>query len=820
MQTLIQDLRFALRQLRKSPGFTLLAALTLAIGIGSATAVFSLVDAVLLRPLSFADPARVVALDTLERPAGSTGAATKPDSTSYPDFYDWRARAHSFDAIASWQGAFFTYRASNAPARRFQALMASSDIFRVMGVYPVLGRAFNRSEEQAGNRSIILSNELWKSAFNADPAALGKTIKLNSDAYTIIGVMPAHFVFPGAELTEAWVTPATTLEGGDSASGKQRGWHQLSVLARLAPGVSIAQAHAEMQSIQQSLSAQYPADDLRDSGVSVTSELTAVVGDIQGPLKILFAAVCSLLFIACANVAGLLLTRTTARRPELAIRAALGASRVQIIRQLLIEALALSTLGGAIGLALAAATIRIAPNYLPANLPRITNLTLSPSVFAFALTVSFLTGLLFGVLPAWRMSRLDPALALRDNTRANTASRGQQRLHAALVIGETALGLILVVSAGLLIRSFDKLVSVDPGFDSTRVLTFHISVPDKHFATDQQSLQFSQQLQAQLAVLPGVQQASYGFPFPMAGGAMSITFEIEGRPSAPGDEPDANVAVVASNYFSLLKIPLLGGRLFNSAEDQRNSPPVVIINQALANKFFPGQSALGKRIKPGLSPDDNPAPMREIVGIVGNTSQEALAKPAEAEYYVPFAQAGIGGPVYAIRTAGDPAQYTDTVRKVVAQLDPGLPVYNIRTYADLLARNTAQQRFQTQLLTAFALIALLLAAVGLYSVLSYMVTQRTQELGLRMALGAQRSDVLTLILKRGLTFAVIGLALGLGASALITSSLTALLYHTQPLDLTTFAATTALLLTISIVACLAPALRASRLDPNETLRQQ
>jgi putative ABC transport system permease protein len=819
MQTLAQDLRFALRQLRKSPGFTLLAALTLAIGIGAATAVFSLVDAVLLRPLPFPDPNRVVALDTLERPSGSTGAATKPDSSSYPDFYDWRTRARSFDAMASWQGAFFTYRAPNAPARRFQALMASSDIFRVMGVYPILGRAFTRAEEQAGNRSIILSNEFWKTAFNADPAVLGKTLKLNTDTYTIVGVMPAHFSFPGAELTEAWVTPATTLEGGDHASGKQRGWHQVSVLARLAPGVSIAQAHAEMQAIQLSLANQYPGDDLRDTDASVTPELKDVVGDIQRPLKILFSAVCSLLFIACANVAGLLLTRTAARRPELAIRAALGASRVQIIRQLLIEALTLSTLGGAIGFALAAAALRIAPQYLPANLPRVSNLSLSPPVFAFALAISIATGLLFGVLPAWRVSRLDPALALRDNSRSNTASRGQQRLHAALVIGETALSLVLIVSAGLLIRSFNKLLNVNPGFDPSHLLTFHISVPDNHF-TDQQGLQFSQQLQARLAALPGVQQASYGFPFPMAGGSMGITFDIEGHPTAPGDEPDARAAVVASNYFSILKVPLESGRLFTPAEDQPNSPPVVIINQALARKFFPGENAIGKRIKPGLSADDKPAPMREIVGIVGDTSLDSLANPAEAQYFVPFAQAQIGGPVYAIRTAGDPAQFTDTVRTLVAQLDPSLPVYNIRTYANLLARNTAQQRFQTQLLTAFALIALLLACVGLYSVLSYMVTQRTQELGLRMALGAQRSDVLTLILKRGLTFAVIGLILGLGASALLTKSLAALLYRTQPLDFPTFAATTALLLALSVVACIAPAYRASRLDPNETLRQQ
>jgi predicted permease len=555
--------------------------------------------------------------------------------------------------------------------------------------------------------------------------------------------------------------------------------------------------------------------------------LEDLVGDVQRPLNILFASVCFLLLIACANVAGLLLTRTAARRSELAIRAALGATRLQIIRQLLLESLLLSTLGGTLGLILATSAVRLAPQFLPSDLPRLNELHVDSRVYLFALACSLLTGLLFGVMPAWRMSKLDPALALRNNTRSNSAGRGQQRLQAALVIGETAIGLVLLVAAGLFIRSFNKLLSVDPGFNTRHLLTFQVGMPPKRFR-DERLLQLAQQLQARFAALPGVRQSTYGFPLPLTGSDMSIDFTIQGRQNSTGTELGARASVVSANFFHALELPLLRGRTFTPAEDVLNSPPVIIINKALADRFFPGEDPLNKRIASGLSfvlpksgeaaSDSDQPQYRQIVGIVANTTRTSLDEAPEPEYYIPFAQVPVGPPVFALRVAGDPALYTNTIRALVAQIDPTLPVYRVRT--NLLTRSTAQQRFQTQLLTAFALIALLLAAVGLYSVLSYMVTQRTQELGLRMALGAQRADVLALILRRGLTLAAIGLVIGLGASALLTKSLASLLFHTQPLDLPTFAATTALLLAISVVACLAPAYRASRLDPNETLRQQ
>jgi predicted permease len=815
MFTLMHDIRFALRQLRKGLGFTVTATATLALGIGAATAVFSLVDAVLLRPLPFAQPDRIVALNTLSPPRGGGGPATMPNDTSYPNFFDWRDRAKSFESMASWQGQSFTLTSDNAPAKRIDGMAVSSDFFHVLGVNPALGRSFTRSEEQAGNRSVIISHGLWQTALGASPAAIGQTIHLSEETYTVVGVMSASFQFPNAPDAQVWITPALTQEGKEP-SGRQRGWNQLEVIGRLAPGVSIQQARVEMDTIQRSLAAQYPEDDKTETAVSVKPELQDLVGDVQQPLNILFACVCLLLLIACANVAGLLLTRTSARRSELALRSALGATRPQIVRQLLIESLTISLIGGAVGFSLAALALRVAPGVLPSDLPRLNELSLNPRVFLFSLAASLCTGLLFGVLPAWRSSRLDPARALSDTTRSSTAGRGQNRLHSALVVGETALGLVLLIGAGLLIRSFDRLLRVNPGFNQTHLITFRVGMPPKRFQNEK-LLQLTQQLQARFAAMPGVHQSTYGFPLPLTGGDMNISFSIDGHPNPPGEDPGARASVVAANFFESLQMPLRRGRFFSPAEDRASSPLVVIVNQAFADRFFPGEDAVGKRITTGLSPGDKPQP-QEIVGVVGNVVRSSLSEAPTPEYFVPFAQSTLGPPVFALRVAGDPANYIDTVRAVVAQQDPSLPVYSVRT--NLLARSTAQQKFQTILLSAFAIIALALSAVGLYAVLRYMVAQRTMELGLRIALGAQRGNILKLILKRGLVLSAAGLAIGLAASAMLARFLTTLLFATRALDLATFTGMTLLLFAISAIACLIPAFQASRLDPIETLRQQ
>jgi putative ABC transport system permease protein len=812
MFTVMQDIRFALRQLRKSLGFTLMATLTLALGTGSATAVFSLVDAVLLRPLAFPQPDRIVSVGTLMQ-GKDGGVATLPNDTSYLNFFDWRGQAKSFAAMASLQGQNFTLEPSQGRAQRIDGMAVSADFFRVLGVNPAMGRSFVRSEEQAGNRSAIVSDGLWRSALNADPAAIGKTIRLSDETYTVIGVMPASFQFPNAPDSKAWITPSLSMEGKNS-SGQQRGWNQVSVIARLADGATITQAQAEMQTIQQGLAARYPDDDKKETGVSVKPELEDLVGDVSLPLNILFSSVCLLLLIACANVAGLLLTRTAARRPELALRSALGATRMQIVRQLLIESLAVSVLGGAMGLALAAVALRVAPQVLPNDLPRLNELALNARVFGFSLVASLMTAILFGVLPAWRSSRLDPSLALNDSTRSSTASRGQNRLHSALVIGETALGLMLLIGAGLLIRSFDRLLSVDPGFNKEHLISLRVGMPPKRFE-DARLLQIVQRLQARFAAVPGVQLSTYGFPLPLAGGDMSISFAIDGRPNPVGEEPDARASVVAANVFQSLEMPLRRGRFFSEAEDRAGSAPVVIINQALANRYFPGEDAVGKRITSGLASTDKPE-SREIVGVVGNVVRNSLTEDPMPEYYIPFAQVPVGPPVFALRVMGDSANYVDTVRAVVAAEDATLPVYGVRT--NLIARSTAQQKFQTLLISGFAVIALVLSAIGLYAVLSYMVEQRTMELGLRIALGAQRGNVLSLILNRGMLLTTTGLVVGLGASFALTRYMATLLFATKTVDAETFAGMTVLLFVISTAACVVPAYRASRLEPVETLR--
>lgn len=815
MGKLIDDSRFALRQLRKNPGFTAMVILTLALGIGATTAVFSLVDTVLLHPLPFAQPERLVELDTLERPAESKGPATIPSETSYPNFFDWRSNAHSFSSMASYGGGSITLSSGKEPARRIDDMIVSADFFAVLGVTPALGRSFTRSEEQAGSRSVILSHELWQSEFHGSPAAVGDSLRLNDEAFTVIGIMPKGFQFPLNPDSQLWITPATAMEG-KNPSGKQRGWNQIKVIARLAPGVSLKQAHAEMQNIQQSLTKTYPEDNARETDVSILPEQESLVGDIQRPLRILFASVFCLLLIACANVAGLLLTRTAKRKAEFALRSALGATRMQIVRQLLIESVTVSVFGGLCGFLLAALTLRAAPQFLPANLPRLHELSMNPRIFLFALAASIATGVLFGALPAWRGSRLSPATALRDMNRTNTAGRGQDRLHSALVIGETALGLILVASAGLLLRSFNKLLSVDPGCNTQNLITFRVGMPAKRFRNEQ-VLQTSQQLQNRFAQLPGVQQSTLAFPFPLSGSDMSISFQIGGRPAAPGEWLSARASIVATNFFQTMQIKLLRGRFFNQTEDRPNSLPSIIINQALADRFFPGVDPLGKHIVSGLSSADNPE-SREIVGVVGNVTRNSLDETAQPEYYIPYAQVPAGPPVFALRVEGDPENYAAAIRSVVSQQDSTLPVYSIKT--NLVTRSTANQRFQTLLLSTFAFLAMMLAATGLYAVLSYTVAQRTMELGLRLALGATRSNVLSLILKRGLTLCAIGITLGLLGSSVLTHYLQSVLFHTPATDFATYAVAISLLAFISTFASFVPAWRAAQLDPNDMLRQQ
>jgi predicted permease len=816
MHTLLQDLRFSIRQLRKSPAFALTTILTLALGIGATTGIFSLVNGVLLRPLPFPQPDQLMDLQHESRKTGTIA----PQSLSYPDFFDWRSQNHSFRAIASYHDASNSLTNLGA-AQILEGHVVSADFFRALGVHPALGRDFLAADENPGQHVVMLSHQLWQSTFNSRPDIAGQTITLDGSAYTVAGVMPEGFSFPLQNRTpQVWTSLAADAfdPDGDTPMTKQRGAHLLDVIGRLKPGVTVEQARADLSHIDTNMAAQYPETNKFYSSAQVRSELEALVGDSRPILRILFAAVSFVLLIACANVAGLLLARASRRRAEIALRAALGASRAEIVRQVLVESLLLSSLGGALGLALSSAFLQGMVRFIPKNLLRLDSVSVDGTVLAFTIIASVLTGLLFGVFPALRMSRLDPSHALRDGTRSVTSGRGQHRLHSTLVIAETALGLVLLIASGLFIRSFVRVLSVDPGFDHRNVLTADLSYPiSKGYAT--KVAQFYDQLLPQVAALPSVKSAAAGWPLPFSGSNIGIGFDIEGRTTAVGEMPGASVRIVTPNFFNTLRIPLLHGRDF-AATDTGTSTPVVIVDQSFASKFFPGENPIGKHIKPGIGDGIHPEAMREIIAVVGDVKGGSLTKDPRPTYYLPLTQCAVNAPTLVLRTNGDPTTLTTPLRTLVGSLNRDVPVYHLRTLDSMLSAAASTPRFTTLLLTSFAVMALLLSAVGLYAVLSYMVAQRTNEMGLRMALGAQRGDVLTLILNRGLALAGIGLAVGLAASALLTRFISSQIYGIHAYDPVTYVVVTGLLVAVSLLASAAPAWRAARVDPMKTLREQ
>jgi putative ABC transport system permease protein len=816
MLNIPQDLRFAIRQLRKSPGFAITVVLTLALGIGATTGIFSLVNAVLLRPLPFPEPGRLM---DLQHESGRTGTIA-PQSLSYPDFFDWRAQNHSFSAMASYRDATTTLTNAGT-AQILQGEIVSSDFFRVLGIHPGLGRDFLSEEEKSGCNAAMLSYQLWQTAFGSQPDIAGRTITLDGYAYTVAGVMPASFSFPFQNpAPQLWISIADDAFDPDGGTPMtvQRGAHMLDVIGRLKPGVTPDQARADLSHINSNLAAQYPESNKFFTSAQVKPELEHLIGDSRPALRILFAAVSLVLLIACANVAGLLLARASHRRVEIALRAALGASRAEIVRQVLIESLLLSLLGGALGLGLSTVFLQGMLRFVPQNLPRLGSISVDSTVLAFTIVVSVLTGLLFGVVPALRMSRLDPALALRDGVRSVTAGRGQHRLHSALVIAETALGLVLLIASGLFIRSFVRVLSVDPGFNRRNVLTADLSYPSGKGYADKVA-RFYEQLMPQVAALPGVSSAAAGWPLPFSGDNIGVTFDIEGRPTAKGDEPGADVRIVTPNFFNTLRIPVLRGRDF-APTDSGTSTPVVIVSESWAKKFFPGEDAIGKHIKPGLGDGVHPEAMHEIIAVVGDVKQRSLTKEARPTFYLALSQCGVSAPTLVVRSSGDPAALANPLRSLVGSVNRDVPVYHVHALEDMLSSAASTPRFTTLLLSSFAAMALLLSAVGLYAVLSYMVAQRTSEMGLRMALGARRADLLSLILRRGLVLAAIGAAVGLAASTVLTRLISSQLYGIHAFDALTYIGVTALLVAVSVAASLLPAWRASRVDPMETLREQ
>jgi predicted permease len=823
MQTLLQDLRFAARQLRKNPGFAITTILTLALGIGAATAIFSLVNAVLLRPLPFPEQERLVWINNTRAPREGQKSenGVVPTVLSYPDFFDLRKQNRTLQYIAAYHDTSFSV-SGGGDSKHVDGFIVSSDFFRALGVHPEFGRDFLPEDEKPGGRAVMLGHALWESQFGSDRAILGKNIDVAGLSYTVAGVMPAGFNFPiqtpAPQMWASLAVDAVDSSGSGEPITEQRGAHGLEVVGRLKPGVTTEQAQADLTVITRDLQKQYPKTNKRVLGTVVKPELEHVVGSTRGPLRLLFGAVGFVLLIACANVAGLLLARASRRRGEIAIRSALGASRTRVIRQIIVESLLIAVCGGVAGLLLSMTLLRVLLRFVPNEIPRLDQVGTDLRVFGFAFLTSILTGLLFGVLPALRISQMVPSAAMRENTRTTTGGRNQQHLHGALVVAETAIGLVLLVGSGLLIRSFVQVLHVDPGFDSRHVLLASLDLPDNRYPGDK-SVQFFRELMPRVGALPGVQSVGAGWPLPLTGSLMRITFEIEGRPSAQGEEPAETVSIATPGFFKTLGIPVKQGREF-AESDTRQAPKVMIVTESFARKYFPGENPIGKHVKPGFGDGYTNETTREIVGVVGDVKRMRLTGNETPEYYLPYAQATAGPPILVIRSTTDLSALSSAVRSEVAALDRNVPVYDVHSYEDLVARSAAQPRFQSMLLTSFAALALLLSAIGLYSVLSYMVAQRTLEIGVRMALGAQRSDVLALILRRGVGLAMLGLVVGMMLSVVLTRYMASMLYSIKPLDPTTLLSVTAILLVVSLIASTAPAWRAARLDPMKTPREQ
>ncbi len=807
----LRDLRYALRQLGRSPGFTAAAILTLALGIGATAAMFTLVNTVLLRPLPFPEQDRLMWL--AQQDHSLPGVAW--EALSYPDYFDWRTQNHTFSGMASYAGGSITLELKGE-SQRLDDETVSSSFFQVLGVAPILGRDFGSEDEKSGHRTVMLSHSLWQSAFGGARDIAGKSITMDGRSYTVAGVMPKTFQFPLDNPGPAlWISIADDAEGKKTG---QRGFDVLRIVGRLKDGISVDQAKADLSIIAGNLALQYPDTNKQYGSALVVPELEQLTGDTRPAMRVLFGAVTLVLLMVCANVAGLLLARGSRRSAEFALRAAMGASRAAIIRQLLVESATLSLGGGVAGAALAWWLVHASVRLMPLDIPRMQDASIDGSVLLFDLAVSLFTGILFGVLPAWRLSRSMPAQALRDGSRTVTAASGRNRVHNGLVVAQTAIGLVLLVSSGLLIRSFIRILNVDPGFDPKHVLSARAGVSFNKMKHDEH-LQFYDQVLARISAIPGVESASAGWPLPMSDNHASISFNIQGRPIAKGDEPSEELVLAMPGYFKTMRIPLISGRTFGEPDGVKGVP-TIIINQAFANRYFRGENPLGHRIQVRLGDDVFEQSIREIVGVVGDTKLKKLTAGAEPQYYLPYAQAVVTNPFLVIRSSGDPAIIQDSIRAAVHGIDQSVPVYQVSTLDDYISKSAAQPRFQTFVLTGFSAIALVLAAIGLYGLLSYMVVQRTLEIGLRMAMGAQRADVLGMIVRRGLILALIGVAIGLAVSAAMMRLLSGMLYGIRPFDPLTFAGTASLLLLVSVAASVVPAYRAARLDPIQTLREQ
>jgi putative ABC transport system permease protein len=815
MQTIWQDVRYGLRMLAKSPGFSAVAILTLALGIGANTTIFSVVDAVLLRPLPFSEPSRLVAIGGIDTKNNEHDRAL-----SYLDFVDLRKGNRTMESMAAYSSGDDTLTGAGEPLH-LRSEVVSADLFNVLRANPLLGRTFTSSEDQPGTRVVILSHSLWQSRFGSNPNIAGQSITLDGKLYTVVGVMPADFQFPmNTAPNDLWTTMAVMMNpgaDGDKPMTEERGAHFMEAIARLKPGVTPEQASNDAAAVGASLEKQYP-DTNGHLTFGVKRQLDFMVGEIRPILFAVLGAVAFLLLIACANTANLLLARAAGRQREMAIRVSIGAGRARILRQLLTESVLLAVAGGAMGLLIAAWGTRLFAALSTVPIPRLRSAHVDLRVLGFTLGVSLFTAVLFGVAPALHAMRFNLFPSLKEGGRNATEGAGHARLRSLLVIAEVSLSLVLLIGASLLLESMLHLAHQSPGFEPRGVLTFNTNLPDARYGKPEQSALFYKNLLERIRTIPGVQNASGVLPLPLSEDVVRTTFQIEGHPVAPSDEPRTHFRCVGLDYFQTMHIPLVAGRDF-SARDTRDATPVIIVNQALARKFFPNDNPIGKRTKPGVS-DSGPEKMREIVGVVGDVKHRALWREADPESYVPYDQVAIGQMFVVVRTQGDPASLLPAVREQVKALDSEVPLYAVKTLEDYVAASMASRKFISVLCGVFAGAGLLLAVVGLFGVMSYTVSQRTHELGVRAALGAARVDILQLILRQGMTMTAVGIAVGVVGALAVTRVLSSQLFGIKATDPLTFVGVALVLAAVALAACYFPARRATRVDPMVALRYE
>jgi putative ABC transport system permease protein len=809
MESFLQDLRFGFRQLLGKPGFTAIAILSLALGIGANTAIFSLVDAVLLRPLPFQDPDRLV---MVWEDAAKIGF---PRNTPAPANYaDWRAQNQVFEDMAALDWRAYNMTDEGEP-EKVGAQAVTANFFPLLGVKPELGRVFNAEEDKPdGNKVALISYGLWQRRFGGNPALIGKEILLDEQKHTVIGVMPPGFQFMANE-TGLWVPMAFSRE-----TLARRGNHYLTVVARMKPGVSLRQAHADIAAITQRINRDNPESwSGFDLGSVVISLREQLAGDVRPALIVLLVAVGFVLLIACANIANLLLSRGAARYREVAVRAALGAGRNRIMRQLLTESVLLAVAGGVSGLLFAWLSFSFLKQIIPNGMALNAVVRIDARVFGFTLLLSLLTGIVFGLAPALQAAKVDLNEALKQGGGRAGTGAGHRRLRSALVVIEVALALVLLAGAGLLIQAFLRLRALDIGVNPENVLTLRTALPGNKYGELPKRTAFYQQVLERMRALPGVVSAGYTTATPLTWKGGTNSFLVEGRDQAPGQ--DAQSRQVSTGYMETMGVKLLQGRFFDD-HDGAQAQPVAIINETMARQFWPGENAMGKRFRLGVNNSQNS--WVTVVGVIGDIKEMGLEAPAKAEMFFPYRQ--LPQMLWnmprdlAVRTTGDPMSVAAAARQAVWSVDPSQPVSNIRTMDEILAEEVAQRRIGMTLLAAFAALALALASLGIYGVLSYSVSQRTQEIGVRMALGAGRKEVLRLVLADGMLLAVAGVAIGLGVSFALTRLMAGLLFGVSASDPLTLGGVTLLLLAVALTACFIPARRATKVDPMAALRAE